>query len=369
MIHVIQHHIGKGSYTAWYDIIKFEDPATYHHFGIKEDVEQKKYGEPPYIDLFEKLVKDINPQKGDYIFADSKYVCHRPIETDEYLTNLSKKHNNCKFVLFEDDNSFKYTDNEHFLYFSNIFTFMDKEQNHKFNCNYYRYRTVLQDYYPHLDWFVNQFRLNVRQKKMNMIIGADKKHRLQVFRYCYRIGLDKDSWMGYSAFSRQYNDSDLSDDLIQFRNENIPVILDTLYEDSCRGSVNVEIPPLPITSTSYISCICETMILTEDQIHLSEKSFNPFLSKNIPLILGSAKINEYLKSEGFWLAEDLFDLTPQRGFDAIINQYIKNLDVINNMSFEDLHNYYLKNGNNIDSNYHKLKSDFVFKASNYKRPL
>ena len=111
------------------------------------------------------------------------------------------------------------------------------------------------------------------------------------------------------------------------------------------------------------------MILTEDQIHLSEKSFNPFLSKNIPLILGSAKINEYLKSEGFWLAEDLFDLTPQRGFDAIINQYIKNLDVINNMSFEDLHNYYLKNGNNIDSNYHKLKSDFVFKASNYKRPL
>jgi hypothetical protein len=372
MIHVIQHHIGKGSYTAWYDIIKFKNPVTYYHFDNQEQIEGKHIGNPPYVDILEQQIKDINPQNGDYVFFDAYYILnYRTIdEIKEYVEELSKKHNNCKFVLFDGDNQLEYCDTERYTFFSNKFDVSNKNLPYQDNCNYYQYRMRYQKFLPHLDWFVEQFKNNIRQKKMNMIIGADKIFRLQVFRYAYRIGLDKDSWMSYSGFSKSYDDSELSSDLLKFKKEKLPVILDTPFEWSCIGSVNVEKPPLPITSTSYVSAICETQIFIGDMVHLSEKSYNPFVSKSIPLILGSSKLNTFLKSYGYWMADDLFDLSEQQDYAGIISQYCRNLDVINKMSLEDLHNYYQENLGRIEGNYHRIiNNEFLFDEYKYKRPI
>ena len=70
---------------------------------------------------------------------------------------------------------------------------------------------------------------------------------------------------------------------------------------------------------------------------------------------------------GFWLADDLFDLSPKQSRTDIINQYKSNLDTINNMTYDEIHEYYKKNINNIDRNFDLIKyAKFVYKQDNYK---
>jgi len=371
MIHVIPHHIAVGSYTRWYDMIEFEGPVTFYEFDNKEEIERKLLGEPPYEDELLKHLEVIKPKTTDVIFFDYKYLYnYHNIALHNKLQELSRKNNNCKLVAFDDDNATPYDDDERFTIFSNIFQV--EVENGKIiklpeNCNYYRYRASKQEYFPHLEYLVETFKLNIRQKKCNLIIGVDKLERLEIFKYFHNIGLTKDSYVGYSGFTSTYDDSELSDSLIKFKKDNIPTILDTPFWMSEMGSVNVEIPPLPFTMNSYFSCILETQILLGNYVHLSEKSWNPFLSKNIPLILGSTYINLYLQEIGFWLADDLFDLSPKETRSDILNQYKKNLDVINKMTLNEIHEYYRKNIQKIDRNFEMMKqAKFFYNVSNYK---
>ena len=371
MIHVIPHHIAAGSYTRWYDMIEFEGPVTFYEFENKEVIERKLLGEPPYENELMEHLKHIKATVSDVIIFDYKYLYnYHNLELHEKLREISRKNNNCKIVVFDDDNAAPYHDEERFTIFSNIFP-LDIQDNKVAklpeNCNYYRYRATKQDYFPHLEYLVETFKLNIRQKKSNLIIGVDKLERLEIFKYFYNIGLDKNSYVGYSGFTSTYSDSELSDSLIKFKKDNIPTILDTPFWKSEMGSVNVEIPPLPFTMNSYFSCILETQIQIGNVVHLSEKSWNPFISKNIPLILGSSYINAYLKELGFWLADDIFDLTPQQTRTDILNQYKNNLDVINKMTLEDIHEYYHKNIKKIDRNFEMIKqAKFYYNQSKYK---
>ena len=373
MIHVIPQHISRGSYTPWYKLLNIKDEHIFYSFDDTDEIERKLIGEPPYVDkLIEKLNK-INPQSGDVVIFDSKYIDSHRGKTviENNLIDLSKKYNHCKFVLFDDDNSIEYTDTKRYTFFSNKFLVKDTTELYHYerNCNYYRYRSALQEYFPYLKYIIKIFDLNIRQKKMNMIVGVDKKERLEVFKYVYNIGLDSDSWLGYSGFACGYEEGDISSKLLEFKKNKLPVILDTPMERSMQGAVNVELPPLPITMTSYISCILETMVVAEDIIHLSEKSWNPFISKNIPLILGNKYLTQYLKGLGFWLAEDLFDITPQDSVPAIINQYKRNLDIIDKMSYEDIHSYYIKNQAKIERNFSLIENTkFEYDSNNYLQP-
>jgi len=372
MIHIITQHISKGSYTAWYKLLNPTEDHIFHSFDDDEDIERKLIGEPPYFaKLIEKFDK-INPQFGDIIVFDAKYIGNNDgqLKLQENIIELSKKYNDCKIVLFDDDNWLEYVDTERYTYFSNKFPTNNRLSSaYTLNCNYYRYRAGLQEYWPHLEFIVNTYQNNIRQKKMNMIIGVDKRDRLETFKYVYNIGLDADSWMAYSGFSCDYEDSDISNKLLEFKKSKLPVILDTSFENSCNGSVNVELPPLPLTMTSYVSCILETQIMTDDTIHVSEKSWNPFISKNIPLILGSSYLNLYLKECGFWLAEDLFDITPKLNGRDILEQYRKNLDVIHKMSLTELHSYYHSNIKNIEKNFSLVKyAQFEYNPNNYLKP-
>ena len=372
MIHILSQHIAKGSYTPWYKIINFNEPHLFHEFEDNQIVEKKIIGEPPYIDLFVNKLNEISPSKGDIIMFDVDYLYDSKYTYEEFydfINKLSTKYNNCKFVMFEDDSTFEYIDTKSFTIFSNKFNKEENVSNYNLNCNYFRYRNQYQDFFKSVKDVVNIFKQNIRQKKTNLIVGVDKKERLQILKYFYKIGLDSDSWIGYSAFNSNYANSEISDELLKFKNEKLPIIIDTSFEKSCKGNVNVEIPPLPLTMTSYVSCILETSIIEGDTIHLSEKSWNPFVSQNIPLILGSSYINEYLQDIGFWLARELFDLKPKLNKSDIIQQYMNNLSIINNMSYSQLHQFYLKNQTKISQNFRLLEHEnntFIYNSNLYK---
>lgn len=372
MIHVIPQHIAKGAYVPWYDIINFHEDVVFHKFDDTLNVEKKIIGEPPYIDLFIDKLNIISPNKEDIIMFDIDYLYDSKYNCNEFyhlINELSKKYNDCKFVMFEDDSTFEYINTERFTIFSNKFKRQETNSEYNLNCNYFRYRNRYQEFFKHTDYIVNIFKQNIRQKKTNLIVGVDKKERLQILKYFYKIGLDSDSWIGYSAFNSNYNDSEISDELLRFKKEKLPIVIDTPFEKSCEGNVNVEIPPLPLTMTSYVSCILETSIIEGDTIHLSEKSWNPFVSQNIPLILGSTYINEYLQDIGFWLAHDLFDLKPKLNKSEILKQYMDNLNIINNMSYSQLHEFYLKNQIKISQNFRLLNEEnnnFIYNSNLYK---
>jgi hypothetical protein len=41
MIHIIGQHIGKGAYTAWYDMLNFKEEYVLYKFDDQDDVEKK----------------------------------------------------------------------------------------------------------------------------------------------------------------------------------------------------------------------------------------------------------------------------------------------------------------------------------------
>lgn len=363
MIHVIPHHINRGSWPPWHELIYFNETTNILSGTEVEKIERNLLNiSPPSILL--QYLDNLHISNNDCVFLDSKYFDNQT--SFEFFKNsvieISRKYN-CKFFIIDDDNTFEYHDCHEFTYFSNRFNILDSKN----NFNYFRYRTSNDKWMQHISDLIKPFLNNIRQKKYNFIIGVDKIERLLSLKHIYNTKLNLDGYIGYSAFTKNYSDESISDSLINFRNTTLPIILDISHERSLVGDVNVEYPPIPICLNSYVSCICETSIIESNQIHLSEKSWNPFISHNIPLILGSSKLLTYLKDLGFWLADDLFDTTPKEKTNDIINQYKSNLDIINNMSYESLHDYFVKNSYNLTKNFDTLiKQKFIFDRKNYK---
>ncbi len=364
MIHIIPHHINGGSWIKWYNLIHFDETEQVSHYIVDNPSTYERFFilQEEYPIHLEQHLKNINPKEGDIVFCDIQYFPYWSIETFEpTIFDLAKKYG-IKFFIVDSDNFRPYTDTEYYTIFSNRFDMKYSTE----NFNYFRYRASGQAYFYNLPEIFIPFLETIRQRKANFIVGVDKIERLLSLKHIIDNGMDKDFYVGYSGFTRPYDDSQISDSLKSFRDSTLPIILDTSFERSCNGSVNVEFPPFPYTLNSYVSAICETSI-PMDEIHLSEKSWNPFISMNIPLILGSKHINQYLRNLGFWLAEDLFDISEKSNYIEIVNQYKSNLDIIHNMSYNDLYQYFLQNKNKFLHNHTILgRQKFVFNRNNYK---
>lgn len=365
MIHIIPHHINKGSWIPWYDLIHFNESEEISYYKVDNPLIYEYYqiGQEEFPLHIVEHLKNINPKEGDSVMCDLQYFPYYESHESLYglIEELAKKYK-IKLFLIDTDNFQPYSNTEHYTIFSNRF----KIENMHENFNYFRYRPVHEKYFNNVPLLFEPFLENIRQKKMNFIVGVDKIERLLSLKHIYDTQLNSDTYIGYSGFSCGYKDSDISDSLLNFRNSNIPIILDVPFDRSQIGAVNVEFPPFPLTLNSYVSAICETTVLT-NEIHLSEKSWNPFISLNIPLILGSAEINDYLLKVGFWMANDIFDLSIQQNYVDIVTQFKNNLNVINSFSSNDLYDYFRENKNAMVRNHELLaKQKFVFNSNNYK---
>ena len=155
MIHVIPHHIGKGSYAAWYDIIDFQpstQEVTFHKFDTKDKIEDKNIidEQPPNDDYFKLLqshLEEIKPNINDWIVCDFQYLNYQNFP-DAEIIKLAKKYK-VKFVFVDDDNYQSYKDNEYFTYHSNKFCIKDSDK----VFNYYRYRIGHTPFYKNIDNF------------------------------------------------------------------------------------------------------------------------------------------------------------------------------------------------------------------------
>jgi hypothetical protein len=364
MIHIIPHHLNGGSWIKWHKLIHFKESDEVSYYNVDDPSIYERFLLPfeEYPSHLEIHLKNINPKQGDIVFCDMQYFPYwNPQIFESFICDLAIKYG-IKIFIVDGDNFRSYTDTEHYTIFSNRF---DPKYS-DVNFNYFRYRLGGQSYFKHIPELFTPFLETIRQKKGNFIVGVDKVERLLSLKHIFDTGIDKDFYVGYSGFSRGYDDMKISDSLKKFRDSKLPIILDTTFEKSCNGAVNVEYPPFPFTINSYVSAICETSV-SLDEIHLSEKSWNPFISLNIPLVLGSRQINSYLRNLGFWMAEDLFDISEQSTYVDIVNQYKSNLDIINNMSYDDIYGYFLNNKTRMLRNHTILGNQkFVFNRNNYK---
>jgi len=363
MIHIIPHHINRGSWPPWHKLIHFNEDTNILQGYDDHNIECNLNQENNTIFL-DQILNNLNVNHGDSVFLDKKYLVTDG-DYNEFINNINKhwEKYGCKFFIVDDDNQYHYSDTEKFTYFSNRFNI----ENYNKNFNYFRYRTPYHTWTNNLNELLNPFLFNLRQKKFNFIVGVDKIERLLSLKHIYNVNMNNDGYIGYSGFNRSYSDNELSDKLLEFKNLHIPIILDVSFERSLDGAVNVEFPPFPICLNSYVSCICETAVIDWEETHLSEKSWNPFISHNIPLILGSKYINEYLRNLGFWLADDLFDLSLCETRTDIINQFTSNLNIINSMSYDELYKYYTSNIGAIMRNFEILmKQKFIFDRKKYK---
>ena len=364
MIHVIPHHIGKGSWVHWYDLIHFKDSEEVSYYKVDNPLKYE-FVEIPKEQYYPELINHlsiINPKEGDYVFCDLQYFPYENHEIFyESIEEVAKKYK-IKFFVIDTDNFHPYVNTEYYTIFSNRFNRSDSS----LNFNYFRYRPAKEHYIKNIIPLFDPFLENIRQKKLNFIVGVDKVERLLALKHIYDTNLNLDSYVGYSGFNHAYSDDDISESLLKFRDSHLPIILDTPFERSEMGAVNVDYPPFPITLNSYVSAVCETSVIL-DHLHLSEKSWNPLMSLNIPLILGSTGLVDYLQEIGFWVANDIFDTSIKFNYVEIVNQFKSNLDVVNNMSYNDLYDYFRsKKRAMVDNNQLLIKQKFIFDRNNYK---
>ena len=60
MIHLIPHHIKKGSYAPWYSLIDFKDDVIIHEFDNKLEIERAIFDNgnlPYYNELINQITK------------------------------------------------------------------------------------------------------------------------------------------------------------------------------------------------------------------------------------------------------------------------------------------------------------------------
>ena len=118
---------------------------------------------------------------------------------------------------------------------------------------------------------------------------------------------------------------------------------------------------LPYTSNSYIEVICGTNYSSTSgewgEVYTSEKIYKAFLSYQIPLYLCQPLMCKTLKTLGFDLFEDLFDLSYDEEKNDLkkILMFYENIKKINNMSLRELHRFYLDNRSRVVHNFNLLK--------------
>ena len=109
---------------------------------------------------------------------------------------------------------------------------------------------------------------------------------------------------------------------------------------------------------SYISLVCCTNYVQTAELYTSEKIFKPFFSFHIPIFFGVRGLYGVLKKLGFYLFDDLIDLS----FDDItddgerIYSAFDQVITINSIGKKRIHQYYREKHAELLHNFNLLKT-------------
>lgn len=293
-----------------------------------------------------------------------------------YDEDICKKYPNVFFIFFYHELDFTILLNNQIRQLNNIVYVLNS-----FNTNdmmlandkvfpYYIINSYLQKNYNLLSQLYQSQHSLRKCKKYNFLNGIHKPHRYAAYRLIKKHDLLDEgffSYLDYPGFlehkeHRKETAEWLDISLEEFENElktmQIPYFLET-YEPTSQPGLFVTpflIPPI-YSWHSYISITSETNYIENSNIvSLSEKSFKAFAGFNIPLIYGQPNIVDYLRDLGFDMFDDLFDNTTVNSKAKTLDKLDRNLQVIKNMSLEELHNFYTNNYHRIKNNFYHLKN-------------
>jgi len=232
---------------------------------------------------------------------------------------------------------------------------------------YYLMNAYTQKYYDRMRNMYRPNELLRKCKKYNFLNGVHKPHRFAAYQLIKKYDMLKDGFFSYLDYPRHSKDEgyikQTADFLDMEVNEfkqclstfEIPYLLESFEPLTAAGifSAPFIIPPI-YSWQSYISITSETNYIEKTNlVSLSEKSFKAFTGFNIPLIYGQPNLVDYLRHLGFDMFDDLFDNTPTHNKSATFEKLEKNIQTINNMSYQELHNFYT---NNLDRIYHNFNN-------------
>jgi hypothetical protein len=322
------------------------------------------------IEFVDKLLTE---NKDIKIFACNLDCFEHKQSLMMYDEVICKKYPNVLFVFFYHEldmtlllNS-KTSNINNVIYVLNSFSTSDTNQLNKV-FPYYLINSYLQENYSSMHNIFKGNALLRKHKKYNFLNGIHKPHRLAAYGLLKKHNLLEEgffSYLDYPGFLKkeehmQESAEWLNMSIDEFKTHlstfEIPYLLET-YEPTPQPGI-FYIPfltPHIYSWQSYISITSETnYIESSNVVSLSEKSFKAFAGFNIPLIYGQPSITDYLKNLGFDMFDDLFDNTVTNDKAATLKKLDKNLQVIKNMSLEELHKFYVKNYERVEQNFYTL---------------
>ena len=194
--------------------------------------------------------------------------------------------------------------------------------------------------------------------------GVFKGHRTLLYSLLKENNLLKDTYFSYQAYSNidedyetHFKNLNITNPITEkyFENikKNLPITLDYLWH----GTVDQASVTLPYTTDSYVSLVCCTNYETTKEVYTSEKIFKPFFSFHIPIFFGVRGLHKVLKKLGFYLFEDLIDLSFDDIHDNGERMYSAFDQAINIKSIgrEQLHTYYVEKHNELLHNFNLLR--------------
>lgn len=209
-----------------------------------------------------------------------------------------------------------------------------------------------------------RYRNMYRDKMFYCTNGVFKGHRTLLYSLLKENNILDSTYYSYQAYSNLDDDYETHFKNIDIKNpitekyfeslkKELPVVLD--YE--WHGKVDQASITLPYTTNSYISLVCCTFYDETKEIYTSEKVFKPFFSFHIPIFFGARGLYRVPKKLGFYLFDDLIDLSFDNIQDNGERFYMAFDQIyhIKRMGKKELHNYYSRKHNELLHNFNLLK--------------
>ena len=350
MIYTLEVNFGDGIYIQLNEIL--------HKAGVKFETLTYDLGNQLHSvsvdnNIFDFVKSKVN--KDDTLIIESSYFLSEAYEKFDFdvLDTLP-----CKTFIFHSESTF--------IDKPNVFNphYSLNNVNEKIP-NFYLLNFGLSKHRWLVHMLFERYHKMYRDKIFYSTNGVFKPHRTLVYSLLKENNLLDKTYYSYQAYSNFDEDYEthfkdikigypITEKYFNSLKSELPIVLDYDWV----GKVDQSSLTLPYTMNSYISLVCCTNYVQTAELYTSEKIFKPFFSFHIPIFFGVRGLYGVLKKLGFYLFDDLIDLS----FDDItddgerIYSAFDQVITINSIGKKRIHQYYREKHAELLHNFNLLKT-------------